>query len=115
MAQAYLPAQEIKDGVVTIAVIVRLNAATTITTGNMVFRADNDGTGPEASAAITCVASCLTVTTGALNIWFNPVSYASTSSEILTYGSNAWTRQRRMTTVFRMDASMCPNHFGARC
>jgi hypothetical protein len=67
---------------------VKVSAASTITTGNMVFRADNDGTGPGASAgtvAITCVAHCLTVTTGLLDIRFNPVSYATTSSEISDY------------------------------
>lgn len=69
---------------------VNVSAASTITTGNMVFRADSDGTGPGASAgtvAITCVANCLTVTKGVLDIRFNPVSYATTSSEISTYAS----------------------------
>ena len=69
---------------------VNVSAASTITTGNMVFRADNDGTGPgplAGTVAITCVANCLTITTGSLDIRFNPISYATTSSEILAYAS----------------------------
>jgi filamentous hemagglutinin family protein len=68
---------------------VNVSAPATLTTGDMVFRADNDGTGPGALAGtvnITCGLSCLTVTTGALDIRFNPVSYAATASEILAYG-----------------------------
>lgn len=70
---------------------VNVSAASTITTGNMVFRADNDGTGPGASAGtvvITCLARCLTVTHGALDIRFNPVTYANTGNEILDYGTH---------------------------
>ncbi len=70
---------------------VNVNAASTVTTGNMVFRADNDGTGPGASAgtvAVTCGSNCLTITTGELAIRFNPVSYATTNSEILAYATN---------------------------
>lgn len=68
---------------------VRVTAAATVTTGNMVFRADNDGTGPGVAAGtvtISCSLNCLTVTTGQLDLRFNPVSYASTTSEILAYG-----------------------------
>jgi hypothetical protein len=68
---------------------VRVTAAATVTTGNMVFRADNDGTGPGVAAGtvtISCSLNCLTVTTGQLDVRFNPVSYASTASEILAYG-----------------------------
>jgi hypothetical protein len=67
---------------------VNVTAASTVTTGDMVFRADNDGTGPgagEGTVTIDCGPSCLTVTTGELNIRFNPVSYASTDSETLIY------------------------------
>jgi len=67
---------------------VNVTAASTVTTGDMVLRADNEGTGPGASAGtvnITCGPSCLTVTTGALKIRFNPAAYASTNSEILAY------------------------------
>ena len=68
---------------------VNIAAAMTVTTGDMVLRADNDGTGPGAAAgtvAITCGLNCLTITTGNLSVRFNPVTYASTSSEILAYG-----------------------------
>jgi hypothetical protein len=67
---------------------VNVSAASTVTTGDMVFRADNDGTGPGVPAGtvnITCGASCLTVTTGVLSVRFNPASYGSTNSEILAY------------------------------
>jgi hypothetical protein len=67
---------------------VNVAAAATVTTGDMVFCADNDGTGPGVFAGtvnITCGANCLTITTGALRIRFNPVSYTSTNSEILDY------------------------------
>lgn len=67
---------------------VNVSAPSTITTGHMSFRADNDGTGPGASAGtvtIGCGIHCLTVNTGQLSIRFNPVSYGSTNSEILTY------------------------------
>ncbi len=70
---------------------VSVSAASSVTTGNMVLRADNDGTGPgaaEGTVAITCGSNCLTVTTGQLSIRFNPVDYASTSSEILAYANN---------------------------
>lgn len=70
---------------------VNLSAPSTITTGDMVLRADNDGTGPGVSAGtvtISCGLSCLTVTTGALRVRFNPVSYATTNSEILAYASH---------------------------
>jgi hypothetical protein len=70
---------------------VSVSAAASVTTGNMVLRADNDGTGPgaaEGTVAITCGSNCLTVTTGELSIRFNPVDYASTSSEILAYANN---------------------------
>ena len=70
---------------------VTVAAAATVTTGDMVFRADNDGTGPgqlAGTVSITCGSSCLTVTTGALNVRFNPVSYATTNSEILGYSGN---------------------------
>ncbi len=43
---------------------VNINAAMTVTTGNMVLRADNDGTGPGVSGgavAITCGSNCLTI------------------------------------------------------
>lgn len=68
---------------------VNIAAAMTVTTGDMVLHADNDGTGPGAAAGtvnITCGLNCLTITTGNLNVRFNPVTYASTSSEILAYG-----------------------------
>ena len=70
---------------------VTISAASTITTGNMVLRADNDGTGPGAAAgtvAITCGSNCLTITTGQLSIRFNPVNYASTSTEVVAYDAN---------------------------
>ncbi|MEO8013907.1 MAG: MBG domain-containing protein [Polaromonas sp.] len=67
---------------------VKINAAMTVTTGDMVLRADNDGTGPGAAAgtvSINCGSNCLTITTGNLIVRFNPVTYASTNSEILAY------------------------------
>lgn len=67
---------------------VNVAAPSTVTTGNVVLRADNDGSGPGVPAgtvSITCGVHCLTVGTGELSIRFNPVSYASTSSEILAY------------------------------
>lgn len=67
---------------------IGVSAAATVTTGDIVLRADNDGTGPgagEGTVTIGCGPSCLTITTGELNIRFNPVSYASTDSEILIY------------------------------
>jgi filamentous hemagglutinin family protein len=67
---------------------IGVSAAATVTTGDIVLRADNDGTGPgagEGTVTIDCGPSCLTITTGELNIRFNPVSYASTDSEILIY------------------------------
>ncbi|MDP4623258.1 MAG: hypothetical protein NWS85_10230, partial [Hydrogenophaga sp.] len=70
---------------------ITVNAAATVTTGNIVLRADNDGTGPGAAAgtvSITCGTSCLTVTTGELNIRFNPVDYAGTGSEITAYAGH---------------------------
>ena len=70
---------------------VTVRAASSVTTGSMVLRADNDGTGPgaaEGTVAINCGSNCLTVTTGQLSIRFNPVDYASTSSEILAYANN---------------------------
>lgn len=70
---------------------VNVSAASTVTTGNMIFRADNDGTGPGVPAgtvSITCGINCLTVSTGELSIRFNPVTYASTASEILAFGGN---------------------------
>lgn len=70
---------------------VTLATASTVTTGDMVLWADDDGTGPGPAAgtvAITCGSNCLTTTTGNLSIRFNPVSYASTAAEILTYGGN---------------------------
>jgi filamentous hemagglutinin family protein len=70
---------------------VNINAAMTVTTGNMVLRADNDGTGPGATAgtvSINCGPNCLTIGTGQLSIRFNPVTYASTGSEISAYQLN---------------------------
>ena len=70
---------------------VNVAAASTVTTGDMVLRADNDGTGPGVPAGtvnITCGASCLTVTTGALRVRFNPAFYVSTNSEILAYSGH---------------------------
>src|SRR6185503_6995628 len=70
---------------------VNVTAASTITTGDMVFRADNDGTGPGVIAgtvAITCGVNCLTITTGVLRIRFNPVNYAATGAEIIAYDAN---------------------------
>jgi hypothetical protein len=56
------------------------------------LRADNDGTGPGdligGTVDITCGSNCITIGTGALSIRFNPVTYASTASEILAYGLN---------------------------
>jgi filamentous hemagglutinin family protein len=69
---------------------VTVSAASTVTTGDIVLRADNDGTGPGAAAgtvAITCANNCLTITTGELNIRFNPVNYANTGSEISAYAN----------------------------
>jgi hypothetical protein len=57
----------------------------------MVFYGDNDGTGPGAAAgtvSITCGINCLTITTGTLQIRFNPVSYATTPAEITAYGTH---------------------------
>jgi filamentous hemagglutinin family protein len=68
---------------------VNIDAAMTVTTGDMVLRADNDGTGPGVAAgtvSINCGLNCLTITTGNLIVRFNPVTYGSTSSEILAYG-----------------------------
>ena len=70
---------------------VNISAPSTITTGDMVLRADNDGTGPGAPAGtvtISCGLSCLTVNTGVLHVRFNPISYATTNSEILAYAGN---------------------------
>ena len=71
---------------------VNVSAVSTVTTGNMVLRADNDGSGPGAAiggtVAITCGSSCLTITTGALDIRFNPASYSTTAAEITAYGSH---------------------------
>jgi filamentous hemagglutinin family protein len=70
---------------------VTLAAASTVTTGDMILRADNDGTGPGSAAgtvAINCGSNCLTITTGNLSIRFNPVSYATTGSEILAYDTS---------------------------
>ncbi|MHB8948554.1 MAG: two-partner secretion domain-containing protein [Rhodoferax sp.] len=70
---------------------VTVSAASTITTGDMILHADNDGTGPGVAAGtvlITCGSNCLTVTTGNLNIRFNPVSYATTGAEITAYRSH---------------------------
>ena len=70
---------------------VNVSAASTITTGDMVFRGDNDGTGPGATAgtvAITCGSNCLTITTGNLKIRFNPNGYANTATEITAYDAN---------------------------
>ncbi|MDB5778063.1 MAG: filamentous hemagglutinin N-terminal protein, partial [Polaromonas sp.] len=67
---------------------VYIDAPMTVTTGDMVLRADNDGSGPGAAAgtvSISCGANCLTITTGDLIVRFNPVTYASTSSEIGAY------------------------------
>ena len=63
----------------------------TVTTGDIVLRGDNDGTGPGAviggTVAVNCAANCLTITTGALRVRFNPVGYASTAAEIANYGT----------------------------
>lgn len=71
---------------------VNVGAAITVTTGNVILRADNDGTGPGdivgGTVDITCGSNCITVGTGALSIRFNPVTYASTASEILAYDDN---------------------------
>ena len=70
---------------------VNVSAGSTITTGDMVFRGDNDGTGPGATAgtvAITCGLNCLTITTGNLRIRFNPNGYANTAAEITAYDAN---------------------------
>ncbi len=71
---------------------VNVSAASTVTTGNMVLRADNDGTGPGAgtggTVAITCGNNCLTITTGTLDIRFNPASYSTTAAEQLAYGAH---------------------------
>jgi len=67
---------------------VNVTADSTVTTGDIVLRADNDGDGPGADAGtvtIGCGASCLTITTGELNIRFNPVRYTNTATEILAY------------------------------
>jgi hypothetical protein len=67
---------------------IGVSVAATVTTGDIVLRADNDGTGPgadEGTVTIDCGPRCLTITTGELNIRFNPVSYATTDSEILVY------------------------------
>jgi hypothetical protein len=69
---------------------IGVSAAATVTTGDIVLRADNDGTGPgagEGTVTIDCGPSCLTITTGELNIRFNPVSYATIDSEILIYAN----------------------------
>ncbi|MFA5914976.1 MAG: YDG domain-containing protein, partial [Burkholderiales bacterium] len=70
---------------------VNVSAASTVTTGDMVFRGDNDGTGPGAAAGtvnITCGLNCLTITTGNLRIRFNPNGYANTAAEITAYDAN---------------------------
>jgi filamentous hemagglutinin family protein len=71
---------------------VNVSAASTVTTGNIVLRADNDGTGPGAgtggTVAITCGNNCLTITTGTLDIRFNPASYSTTAAEQLAYGAH---------------------------
>ncbi|NNM52725.1 MAG: filamentous hemagglutinin N-terminal domain-containing protein, partial [Pseudomonadales bacterium] len=70
---------------------VNVSSASTVTTGDMIFRGDNDGTGPGAAAgtvAITCGINCLTITNGILSIRCNPVSYSTTGSEITAYGSH---------------------------
>lgn len=70
---------------------VYIDAPMTVTTGNMMLRADNDGTGPGAAAGtvvISCGNNCLTITTGTLDIRFNPATYATIDSEILAYDAN---------------------------
>jgi len=68
-----------------------VTAAMTVTTGNMILRGDNDGTGPGAviggTVNVACAANCLTITTGALRIRFNPASYATTGAEIANYAT----------------------------
>jgi hypothetical protein len=79
---------------------IGVSAAITVTTGDIVLRADNDGTGPgadEGTVTIDCGPRCLTITTGELNIRFNPVSYATTDSEILIYAD-------KLTGGGRLDA-----------
>jgi hypothetical protein len=70
---------------------VNIAAPMTVTTGDVVLRADNDGTGPGAAVGgtvnVTCGANCLTITTGALRVRFNPVTYATTGAEITNYGT----------------------------
>lgn len=68
-----------------------VTAAMTVTTGDIILRGDNDGTGPGAAAGtvnITCGSNCLTITTGALRIRFNPASYATTGAETTAYAAN---------------------------
>jgi hypothetical protein len=64
-----------------------VTAAMTVTTGNIVLRADNDGTGPVdgGTVAITGIGG-LTITAGEASIRFNPISYANTATEITNYG-----------------------------
>ncbi|MDO9597918.1 MAG: filamentous hemagglutinin N-terminal domain-containing protein [Azoarcus sp.] len=68
-------------------------AVMTVTNGNIILRADNDGTGPGAdlggTVLINCGSECITIGLGGnLSIRFNPVSYATTDAEIDAYGLN---------------------------
>lgn len=69
-------------------------AMTKVTTGDIVLRADNDGSGPGAviggTVAISCGSNCITVTGAAnvLSIRFNPVNYSTTGAEITAYDAN---------------------------
>jgi hypothetical protein len=63
-----------------------------VTNGDIILRADNDGTGPGAilggTVLITCGNDCITITSGTLRIRFNPVDYGQTDAEIIDYGLN---------------------------
>ncbi|MHB8120798.1 MAG: beta strand repeat-containing protein [Desulfuromonadaceae bacterium] len=65
---------------------VTVGAALTATSGSVVLRADNDGTGPGLAGGTVTFGA---VTAETLSIRFNPASYATTSAEIAAYAPKA--------------------------